>query len=314
MTHAMTQVMTHRPRYIFSALCLASLSAALAIFTPVAFAVDPALMPLESSNPEAIDIEFTDGRIWLTADQAPLTALLHEVAKTTGFTLVILGNIDDPASPVSITIAAGTVTETIAQLTEGLSTMIEVPGKDQPMKLWVFGAPDGGQTKHVLKQHTSDAPPDANEATLNKPDELPTELDNPNPLIRAAALEQLYGYDKEVAIRTLREILREDTSVVVRRNAIRMLGSLGDDDAYDALTTGLGDEDSQLRQLTLTSLTQINATRAVQQMGAVIYNDSNPEVRLAAVNLLKQSSNPAAEYLLKVAWQDNDERVREAAK
>ncbi len=259
-----------------------------------------------------IKVHMEGERLWMNAQTAPLVDVLQAVADAAKFELIAVGGLS-----ISTTIGFHGVNleDAINTLTENWSKIIirtnTGPENWRPVRVWVFGVPgltDTGQ---------EGIPADKAESATVLPRpvlaELPVELVDTDPDIRIAGIQQLYGFRQERAVHELGEILDGDRDASVRAGAINALIKIGGETAFLAVTAGLGDEQASVRRLVLQALVALEPTQAIQYLGQAVLGDTDPVVRLKAVELLSQTSHPAAQAFLNSATDDSDENVKRVA-
>lgn len=133
-----------------------------------------------------------------------------------------------------------------------------------------------------------------------------------DPEDRIAAIQQVYGLDQKDAVRILSQVLSTDEDAHVRSEAISVLASIGEEEAFTALTTALGDTDTTVRYQVIEALGEAGS-EAIHLLGQVLFSDPDPQRRRQAVEVIATQDGPAAQALLAVAAQDLDETVRLAA-
>ncbi|MCH2181965.1 MAG: HEAT repeat domain-containing protein [Mariniblastus sp.] len=109
----------------------------------------------------------------------------------------------------------------------------------------------------------------------------------------------------KVAIK-LAEIARENQVLLLRLNAVRLLGELNCPEANDALEQALNDPDPDIRIEAIQSWQQKPARIAITQLQGVIGSDTNTDVRLAATRSLGNFTGENAVRALAMALTDSD--------
>ncbi len=118
------------------------------------------------------------------------------------------------------------------------------------------------------------------------------------------SLERQGGCGIEAASRAL-----HDEEVLVRREAVRMLGDTKSEAALSTLTGALGDEDYSVRREAVKALGKIGAEKAVELLTKA-FEDENRAVRLEAAEALAQVESEKAFEILVSALTSDDDFVR----
>lgn len=130
---------------------------------------------------------------------------------------------------------------------------------------------------------------------------------------RIQLVDELAVRGDELAIRTLASVLAQAEEDQLRYRALDGLARLGEP-AVDALTNGLADPKTDLRQRTVAYLGAIGGERATLSLGQVLFGERDPHLRRRAVQqLAREGSEAALAFLEAAAEKDPDEDVRAAA-
>ena len=104
----------------------------------------------------------------------------------------------------------------------------------------------------------------------------------------------------------LAEIARHNQVLLLRLNAVRLLGELNCPEANDALEQAVKDPDPDIRIEAIQSWQQKPARVAIAQLQEVIGSDTNTDVRLAATRALGNFTGENAVRALSLALTDSD--------
>ncbi len=120
--------------------------------------------------------------------------------------------------------------------------------------------------------------------------------------------------DEQSYIKHLSKILKEEDDPSLRLQAVEALREIGGVQASEALAGGLNDSNPSVRIKVINSLGYLEADSIVPITGQVLYSDSDPEVRLAAVEILAEQDSEVSVVFLRVALEDKNKKVREMAR
>ena len=104
----------------------------------------------------------------------------------------------------------------------------------------------------------------------------------------------------------LAEIVKDNQVLLLRLNAVRLLGELNCPEANVALEQALNDPDPDIRIEAVQSWQQKPARIAIAQLQGVIGSDTNTDVRLAATRALGSFTGENAVRALAMALTDSD--------
>lgn len=131
---------------------------------------------------------------------------------------------------------------------------------------------------------------------------------------------------EEAAVRAIIEIGREHPGEVtgllqdgmasreprLRRNITAILGGIGEEEALNAITSSLKDEDRDVRKAAASALGSLMLEEGIDHL-ALALADEDSQVRLAVVHALSGFRNKESERVLSLASRDEDVWVRCAA-
>jgi hypothetical protein len=112
--------------------------------------------------------------------------------------------------------------------------------------------------------------------------------------------------EQERISQELAATLREESSSAMRIELVRALGEFPTDTARSAIAATLADELPQVRRVACTALGRHLSTAGIENLGQVVANDSDLDVRITAARELGNSKDPAAAQALRVALDDRD--------
>jgi HEAT repeat protein len=271
----------------------------------------------------AYQVEWDEARLSVTATQAPLAKILAEIIERTGLEARGLPAFPDVAS---VEFAKLPLREGLQKLLVGKNYLFldqeAAKGTKAPGVLLFLDSSPAGILPRVAVEEApamesendgSEVPErlarleqviGANTPDLN--DKLYTATQDDEPLIRELAYRELYRRGDTTALDVLRRDARSE-NVDVRRTALELLSELAGENAVDLLAEAASDPSADIRQIAMENLTK-NA------QGVTIIkeklHDSDPEVRMGALEWLASLGNEFAEEAAMVTLHDPDERVR----
>lgn len=104
----------------------------------------------------------------------------------------------------------------------------------------------------------------------------------------------------------LSEIVRNDQVLLLRLNAVHLLGQLNCPESIDALKQASADPDPDIRIAAIQSWQNMSANIAIGQLQEIIGSDTNTDVRLAATRALGNFTGENAVRALALALTDSD--------
>ena len=264
--------------------------AGLALLGCAGAAVGPA--PVVGSAAGVTRVRVVDGRVTLDAHDAELVSVLSAMAKQAGVTLVV-GRA--PAVTVSTSFAGVPLDEALRRVLQGQSFVL-VYGRDgAPAEIRVFeSAPSGVSSRgptapapaatdtatppptpaesrpQAVRQLVEDVAKDADPSVRARAAAalghvggdvpvaaLANALGDDAPIVRIQAVESFARLQRAAALPVLSTMLKVDAHPRVREAVARALGSLGTDDARQALTTATEDADPGVREAAERALVRI---------------------------------------------------------
>ncbi len=125
---------------------------------------------------------------------------------------------------------------------------------------------------------------------------------------------KLWIFGNQDEIQYLSEMVKQDNyPLITRLKAVNDLKKIGSKQASKVLSKCLGDRDPSLRIEAIKSINDIGADHAIPIIGRVLFSDPDPEVRMSALQLIAEQDSEASRAFLKVALEDKDKNVRQAA-
>ena len=257
---------------------------------------------------DVLNVNFQDGLLTVNAQNRTLEQVLYAIGEKAGIEVNINGKLSSQPSTWSIVNIP--LSEAIKRLV-GRHNMVmnygslddEKPGR-RINKLWVFGytkvtANSNNFQREIDREKNTDAP-----AQIDQTIQSNQEQENE---------------DKEVQSNIKRlsktlEIFEEGEDSAMRLQAVDALKVIGGVQAGEVLTRGLRDSDPAVRIEVINSLGCIGADNVVPIAGQILYSDTDPDVRLAAVRILVEQDSEVSKVFLKVALEDRNNKVREMAK
>ncbi len=111
---------------------------------------------------------------------------------------------------------------------------------------------------------------------------------------------------KDAAARSLAETIQRDPILLMRLNAVKLLGQLDCPAAIDALASASKDHNSDVRIAAVQSWAKLPGEVAIRQLQEIIGSDTNIDVRLAATRALGNYQGRQAVQALSLALDDKD--------
>ena len=112
--------------------------------------------------------------------------------------------------------------------------------------------------------------------------------------------------EQDKIARELSEIVRNDQVLLLRLNAVHLLGQLNCPESIDALKQASTDPDPDIRIAAIQSWKNLSANVAIGQLQEIIGSDTNTDVRLAATRALGNFTGENAVRALALALTDSD--------
>lgn len=264
------------------------------------------LVPAPAAAEPALAVEWTQGRLSVTAEEAPLANALREVARQTGLQV-------NGAEALSDTV---TVRFSGLSLSEGLRRLLarvdhvlveetSAHGEARPILALFVGRPFAGNS---LPRPEGDEMATVEDAPGERLDRF---LADPDPAVRRWAVERLGDVGDQWALPRVFAALR-DEDAGVRESALGALAQYGSA-AVEPLTGLFESERSPaVRAAALGVLGQVGGA-AVADLVRGMLGDPDPRIRRAAVEALGQAGGPVATEALRTAVADRDPGVRAAA-
>jgi HEAT repeat protein len=257
----------------------------------------------------------TDGRRYsLTANQAALSDVLHELGKAAGFKVKPLGSID--RSPQDWSLDTMPLPRLLDHLLRGYSTVMlygaskdhTEESDDQVLKeVWLLAEEEDRDPVHdslvniAIKLETTEVT--ASEAPTLTPEQA----------YEISYIENLEGMTGDDVIDILQQTLLMEDDPLVRKRAVTALGDIGGTRVLDALESGMGDSSAEVRSELAKSLSGIQDQRSMLLLGQLLMGDRIPVVRRQAVLALSSQKTIAARTFIEAGLQDEDDGVKKAA-
>ncbi len=112
--------------------------------------------------------------------------------------------------------------------------------------------------------------------------------------------------DKDKVAIQLSEIVSNDPVLLLRLNAVRLLGDLNCPESINALKQASKDPDPDIRIAAVQSWQKLPARTAIGELQEIIGSDTNTDVRLAATRALGNFTGEQAVQALALALTDSD--------
>jgi len=257
---------------------------------------------------QSLQVEVTDGRLTVTAEDASVASLIEAVAREAELTLEHSESLE------------GLVTVRFRELpiSEGLTRILGDRSYMLVYGVKVSQGPGGGAPVPVrlrfFETSTSEKPAtgkdvvlDAERAALFETLEF-----HGDPWDKQDTMETLADAGDPAVARRLGQAGLADPDVDVRSAAVEALAILGGDTAAEMLETALRDAEPVIRQQAVVALEEIGGEAAVRGL-TVALQDADAGLRLAVVDALGEVGGPGVLQLLGHAATDPDQEVRDSA-
>ena len=272
--------------------------------TALALLVLAVLVPTSTAAGPTLSVEWTRGRLSVTAEEVPLGDALREVARRTGLQVrgaEVLGD------AVTVRFSGLPLSEGVRRLLARVDHVLveEMPahGDARPLlALFIGRRPFAGAIEgDEMATTEEDAPGERLDRFLAASD----------PAVRRWAVERLGDVGDQWALPRVLAALR-DQDAGVRESALGALGQYGPV-AVESLT-GLLERDTspEVRAAALGVLGRVGGPVVAHWVRRML-DDPDPRIRLAAVEALGQAGGPGATEALRTAVADRDQGVRAAA-
>ncbi|MDH3672816.1 MAG: HEAT repeat domain-containing protein [Gammaproteobacteria bacterium] len=231
-------------------------------------------------------VGFIDDRLTVSARDISLRELLTAIARESGFTLVLLGPLQDKMTVEFKRLPLHKAFERILRHRNFAVEYDTSPGASPRVAgLWVFqnGEQNGPVQTIVFTKPETDRARAA--ATLDN-NVVQAVFVSPNPEDREDAVETLGQGGQTDQIANL-SLALTDVNTDVREAAIDALADIGGDEAAQALAVALGDENAALREGAVDALAKIGGETAMQVLAPAL-QDNDEFVRETAAEVLSQ--------------------------
>ncbi|MDH3389965.1 MAG: HEAT repeat domain-containing protein [Gammaproteobacteria bacterium] len=288
---------------------LAAVGFALSIAIPAVYAAGEADLIDPATDPEdAVSIDYQNGRLSLSAEQAPIVELMQLVADEAGFEAAAYG--DFGAQTVSLTFTELPLAVAIRRLLKDTSAIVSYrragePGAERAIeKIFLLGSGSAAGSEPIRLETLAPDPDN---------DLRSSEIEATDARERIDAIERTQGLGDEITLENLAFSLQHDPDPEVRLKAITAIGEIGGSTAAAMLESGLGDDNPRVRQLVVQTLGAIEDERIPFWLGQVLMGDPDPRVRLVAVHSIARQGGDTARIFLEAATGDSSSAVSDAA-
>lgn len=268
-----------------------------------------------------LEVRLADGLLSVDARGVPLADVLHAIFDGTPVRVVLVGALD---APVDRSIKSVALEKALRRLVgDAALVMVYTPADAagetarRLTEVRVYGGVRGNPA--LARAPRTDPPaPAADEPARGatpRPDAAPARPAAPRPDARRRlrTVSALGARGDAGAVRELGAILGSDEDPRVRAAAARALVRVGDERAADALMTGLGDPDADIRSAVVDGLGTIGGEHATLGLGQVLFSEADPALRVQAVLHLAAIRADSARALVEAVATDANADVREAA-
>lgn len=231
-------------------------------------------------------VGFIDGRLTVNARDVSLRELLTEIARKSGFTLVLLSPLQDKMTVEFKQLPLHNAFERILRHRNfAVEYDTSAGASSRVAGLWVFqnGEQNGPAQTIVFTKPEADR---SQAATAVDNSVVQAVFVSPNPEDREDAVETLGQSGQTDQIDNL-SLALTDVNADVRDAAIDALADIGGDEAAQALAVALGDENAALREGAVDALGKIGGDTAMQVLAAAL-QDNDEFVRETATEVLSQ--------------------------
>ncbi len=254
--------------------------------------------------PAVMEITFRDNLISAELVDVPLIDVLQRIKNEFGFKAHFLGDLTELITmsftdmPLAKCLRQLTTNHSLSVVSRPTTNSTAQNGVKEIAEVWVLGA--GTASKIVASKPAALAMPltDSAEILNNTSDDSSGQANN-------EGLEQV----SQNQLSTTPNV--ENSS---KRQTIQDLAIVGDAASVTAMAEFLGDEDKELRRLSVDGIASVNNEESTKILGQVLQNESDPEIRKIAVWALGQrKTDPSAQALLEKARDDADKEVKTLA-
>lgn len=282
----------------------------LSIVSPAAFASEDSSLAESTTTPgDVISVEFQDGLLSVSAEQAPIVELMQTVADEADFEVTAYGDLSRHL--VSISFARVKLKDALKWLLRDTSAIVsyrdsgETRIEPQIARIFLLGTSSAAAKSNPIRVETL-APDPGNNLRAS-------EIRSTDSESRIASIERTAGMNDSITLENLAFSLNHDPDPGVRLKAITAIGEIGGPAAAGMLEPGLGDKDPLVRKTVVQTLGGIEDERIPFWLGQVLMGDPSPEVRLVAVRSIARQEGVTAKIFLEAATGDKSSAVSDAA-
>jgi hypothetical protein len=283
-------------------------------------------IPSVASSQAAVEVEWRQAHLSVTAQKVPLSEILRAVVSKTGMQIVGLEELEEE---VSVQLSNLTLREGLQKLLTHVNYLLverAAPQEDaRPILAVILGGRVVSSSQKVINFVLGDpggAGPKGLSLAEDTEQALRRALSNPDPASQAMALDLMVQRDGQDAIpqlvdatlssapevrlravdllansqadeQTIVSVLGRavgDEDIQIRRYAIRGLAQRGAPEGLGYLRGALGDPDPGVRQFTLDNIFQfVPHAQAIPLLQEAATTDKNEAIRATASSLLKQA-------------------------
>lgn len=267
-----------------------------------------------SSDSAAINISITDERFSLTANQAKLPDVLHELGKAADFKLKTFETTGYRQQDWSF--QSMSLPRLLNNLLRDHSTVMlyehtqdKTAGSDhlKLKELWLIAHGDNAdldeQSMINIEIQLEQTVPLDNKQHLT-----------PDQQYEITFIDNLEGLTSNDVIDTLAQTLKSDKDPVIRKRAVVALRDIGGTRVLDALESGMGDSAGDVRTELARSFAGIKHQRSMLLLGQMLVGDHDAVVRREAVRAMYQQDTLAAHTFVEAALKDKDDTVKKTAR
>jgi HEAT repeats len=271
----------------------------------------PAAQAGEARPWTVVDVDVSRGELTVDVHDAPLPELLRTVGEKAGIALTFRGDVD---AVVTESFSGVPLEEGIRRLARGHSVTAayavstDAPTREVLTAIWVVGRATGADSARASAITRGPQPPSSGEDSRSATaDPVVARIGE----IRTLADEAGRG-DQAAAVR-LADVSVSEPEVRVREQAVAALARIKGPLVEPALTVALDDAAVSVRMRAVRGLRGTGTDTAVASLARASTDDTDPEVRLAALSALVSFPGHTMVQGLVRAAADPDRRVRDAA-
>lgn len=251
--------------------------------------------------PGYLYVEIADGVATVAARNAPVKALLEEIARQSGLVFVLYDPLDER---ITTELRRLPLPEVISRLLRHRNFALH---HAYPVRLWVFAKRPGIGPGEIDDTDYAAAGGQEQDEVAS----LSRALRDADVRVRLKTISALAEIGSERAITALTTALHDSDSRV-REEAVHALGEIGDTSAITLIERAFMDAEQDVQEAAVQAFADIGGERAAAALATALY-DERASLREDAVYALGEIGGTTAIGLLQHALTDQDDAIREAA-